>query len=223
MAAPEQTGRLVRVVDHGPDTRSLILRPPDRLDFRPGQFISCLLPVGDERLTRPYSIASNPGEDDLEICLDRVGTGSAYLLGLPIGTEVVFTGPWGTFALDRAPAVEAVFIADGTGIAPIRPMLHRVITSGPTHPLRLVHAQRPGGSPLYRAELQALARAQPLLTIDYVDSAALHDIVARRWVDADGERGRCFFICGVGDIVPTLRDRLRAAGYERRAVRYERW
>jgi CDP-4-dehydro-6-deoxyglucose reductase len=223
MAASEQRGRLVRVLDHDPETRSLFLRPPARLDFRPGQFISCLLPVGGERLTRPYTIASNPGEDDFEICLDRVGIGSAYLLGLPIGAEVTFTGPWGTFVLDRAPDSEAVFIADGTGIAPIRPMLHRAVTSGPTRPLRLVHATRPGESPLYRPELQALARAQPLLTLDYVANAELCDIVVRRWIDADAERGRRFFICGVGDIVPTLRDHLRAAGYERRAVQYERW
>jgi ferredoxin-NADP reductase len=223
MAAPEQRGRLVRVIDHDPETRSLFIRPPAPLDFRPGQFVSCLLPVGSERLTRPYTIASNPGEDDLEICLDRVGAGSTHLLGLPIGAEVTFTGPWGTFVLDRAPDSETVFIAAGTGIAPIRPMLHRAATSGPTRPLRLVHATRPGESSLYRSELHALARAQPLLTLDYVASAELQEIVVRRWIEGDAERERRFFICGVGDIVPTLRDRLRAAGYERRAVQYERW
>lgn len=223
MAAPEQRGRLTRVVDHDTETRSLFLRPDGRLAFRPGQFISCLLPVGGERLTRPYSIASNPGEDDLEICLDRVGAGSAYLLGLAVGAEVAFTGPWGTFVLDRAPETEAVFIADGTGIAPIRPMLHRAVTSGPTRPLRLVHRTRPGARPLYRAELEALARDQPLLSLEYVASGELRDAVTRRWIDTDAERGRRFFICGVGDIVPTLRDLLRAAGYERRSVQYERW
>jgi ferredoxin-NADP reductase len=223
MAAPEQRGRLVRVVDHDSETRSLFLRPERRLDFRPGQFISCLLPVGGERLTRPYSIASNPGEDDLEICLNRVGAGSAYVLGLTVGADVSFTGPWGTFVLDEAPATETVFVADGTGIAPIRPMLHRAVTSGPTHPLRLVHATRPGERPLYRTELKTLARGQPLLTLEYVTSAELRDVVAHHWIDADAERGRRFFICGVGDIVPTLRDLLRAAGYERRSVQYERW
>jgi len=30
-------------------------------------------------------------------------------------------------------------------------------------------------------------------------------------------------ICGVGDIVPQLRDLLRRAGYERRTVQYEKW
>jgi ferredoxin-NADP reductase len=223
MAAPEQRARLVRVIDHDAETRSLFLRPEHRLDFRPGQFISCLLPVGGERLTRPYSLASNPGEADLEICLDRVGAGSSYLLGLTVGAEVTFTGPWGTFVLDEAPAAEAIFIADGTGIAPIRPMLHRAITCGAKLPLHLVHANPPGKQGPYRAELETLAREQPRFRLEYAASADLPAVVMRRWIDGDRERGRCFFICGVGDIVRTLRDLLRGAGYERRSVQYERW
>src|SRR6185295_14662094 len=98
------------------------------MPFRPGQFVSCLLPVGGERLTRPYSIASSPETSHrLELLLNLVpdGPGSHHLFALPMGGAVQLTGPWGTFALDRAPEAEAVFIADGTGIAPIRPMLHR--------------------------------------------------------------------------------------------------
>src|SRR5437870_13715101 len=116
--AVELDGRLAQVVDHGTDTRSFFLRLPAALDFRPGQFISCLLPVGGETLIRPYSIASSPEEDDLEICLNLVpgGLGSPYLLGLPAGAEVRFTGPWGTFVLDHAPEAEAIFVADGTAI-----------------------------------------------------------------------------------------------------------
>ena len=223
MAAPEQRARLVRVVDHDPETRSLFLRPEHRLDFRPGQFISSLLPVGNERLTRPYSLASNPEEDELELCLDRVGTGSAYLLGLTIGAELAFTGPWGTFVLDEPPSTEAIFIADGTGIAPVRPMLHRAIARGATHTLRLVHANAAGKHPLYRAELEELAKKQPRFTLEYAASIDLPAVVTRRWIDADAERRRCFFICGVGEIVRTLRDLLRGAGYERRSVQYERW
>src|SRR5438132_14400294 len=116
--AIEYEARLVRFVEQEADTRALFLRQTTapRIAFRPGQFISCLLPVGGETLIRPYSLASSPEEDDLEICLNLVpgGLASPYLLGLPVGAEVRFTGPWGTFVLDRAPETEAVFIADGT-------------------------------------------------------------------------------------------------------------
>src|SRR5437879_3017621 len=142
MAAAEYEAHLVRVVEQGADTRSLYLRQTTgpRIAFRPGQFISCLLPVGGETLIRPYSLASDPEHEDMEICLNLVpgGRGSPYLLGLPVGASVRFTGPWGTFVLDRAPEVESVFIADGTGVAPIRPMLRRALATTPRHPIRLL-------------------------------------------------------------------------------------
>jgi ferredoxin-NADP reductase len=220
--AVEQEGRVARVVEHTPDTRSLFLRAP-RLGHRPGQFVSCLLSIDGETLIRPYSIASDPEDDDLEICLDRVpgGRGSAWLLGLAPGATVRFTGPWGTFVLDRAPDAEAVFVADGTGIAPIRPMVRRALATATRHPVRLLHGA--DGPALYGDEMARLARDHPSFRVETVPRATLADAVARRWVDADADRTRRFFVCGVGAIVPTLRDLLRGAGYERRAVQYEKW
>src|SRR5437899_1088556 len=186
MAAPELAARLERIVDHGAETRAFFLRLPTPLAFRPGQFISCLLPVGEERLIRPYSIASSPEEGDcLELVVDRVpgGPGSHYLFDLQIGATLHFTGPWGTFTLDRAPEGEAVFIADGTGIAPIRPMLRRALASAPTPPLRLLHASH--SLPLYHEELLRLARMNPAFTVDYVESGNLLTAVRRRWIESD--------------------------------------
>jgi ferredoxin-NADP reductase len=227
MAAPEREARVARVVEHDPETRSLVLRVAagERLAFVPGQFISCLLPIGGEQLIRPYSLASDPEDEELEIVLNLVpgGRGSAYLLDLRPGATLRFTGPWGTFTLDRAPAAEAVFVADGTGIAPIRPMLHRALRTPPTHPLRLLHATERPDRRLWADELAALVRAHPRFSVEHVASADLRSEVTQRFVDADADRSRRFWICGVGAIVPALRDLLRGAGYERRAVQYEKW
>jgi len=224
--AVELEGRLEDVVDHGADTRSLFLGLPVPLDFRPGQFISCQLPVGGETLIRPYSIASSPEESTrLELLLNLVpgGPGSHHLFGLPRRASVHFTGPWGTFVLERAPAAETVFIADGTGIAPIRPMLRRALATATGHRLQLLAAAATPARVLYRAELDALMRDHRDFGWDHVASDALEDEVTRRYVARDADRSRRFFICGVGAIVPTLRDLLRRAGYERRAVQYEKW
>jgi ferredoxin-NADP reductase len=225
--AVEYTAELVRSVEQGADTRSLHLRQTTgpRIAFRPGQFISCLLPIGGETLIRPYSLTSDPEDEDLEICLNLVpgGRGSRYLLGLPVGATVRFTGPWGTFTLDQAPEGEVVFIADGTGIAPIRPMLHRALATTPRHSIRLLCGIWPDSGLPYHAELVVLAREHSALDFDAVPSTALRDEVRRRWVDGDVERRRSFYICGVGQLVPELRDLLRRTGYERRAVQYEKW
>jgi len=220
--AVEHTARLERVLEHGPASRSLFLRLATPLHFLPGQFISCLLPVGDAVLTRPYSIASDPESPELlELVVDLVpdGPGSHHLFSLTPGAAIRYTGPWGTFTLEEAPSAETVFIADGSGIAPIRPMLHRALATA-VRPVTLLHG-RPEGAPLlFAAELST---PHPGYTLYTPRSSELLAETERRYLAADTERGRQFYVCGVGAIVHTLRDRLRAGGYPRHAVRYEKW
>jgi ferredoxin-NADP reductase len=220
--AIEHTARLDGVVEYGAATRALILRLATPLAFLPGQFISCLLPVGNGVLTRPYSIASDPDSADrLEVVIDRVpnGPGSAYLFSLVPGDAIRYTGPWGTFTLEEAPRTEAVFIADGTGIAPIRPMIHRALATA-VRPVTLLYG-RPDGAPLLFADELAVPR--PNYTPVVMPSPSLLDETKHRYVTADADRERHFYVCGVGPIVYALRDLLRGSGYARQAVRYEKW
>ena len=222
-----------RIVEIAPATRSFFLRLAEhsRFAFTPGQFISCMLPVAGQTMIRPYSIASNPEEAGvLEICLNLVpgGPGSGYLFGLGVGARVRFTGPWGTFTLAQPPDAECVFIADGTGIAPIRPMLRRALASGSPpggalRALRLHYAASSTQHLLYAAEFETAARAHSHFTFTPLVGGSLLEAVERCYVAADEDRTRHFYICGVGDIVPQLRDLLRRAEYERRAVHYEKW
>jgi ferredoxin-NADP reductase len=229
---------LERVFSHTSDTRSLFLRLPEgqRLNFKPGQFISLLLPVAGEILTRPYSIASSPEDGNLlEICLNLVpnGPGSHYLFARGLGEVLRFTGPWGTFVLDTLPEAECVFIADSTGIAPIRPMIHRAFASAPRFPVLLLYSTRQENELLYHEEWLTLAKESPcfvfasLLTTPANGKDGVHGSlltsVQSRFITQDNDRSRHFYICGVGPRVTQLRDLLRRAGYQRRAVQYEKW
>ncbi len=232
------TARIERIFEHNADTRSLFLRIVDGASFSfiPGQFISLTLPLKDETIVRPYSIASSPEDGQpLEICLNLVpgGAGSRYLFSLGIGERLSFTGPFGRFALDRAPDVETVFIADGAGIAPIRPMLRRALADERHPPMRLHYAAPTEEWLLYRREFEESAVTDSRFGFEPIlidpppgwadDSGRLIDHVERRYVKADNDRTRRFYVCGVGQPVFDLRDLLRGAGYERRAVQYERW
>jgi len=237
-APPDRRGqhraRVERIFDHNADTRSLFLAPEGgkRLHFIPGQFISISIPLGDETRTRAYSIASSPDEPGpIEICFNRVpgGRGVDWLFSRAVGDSIEFAGPFGTFTLDQAPAAEAVFIAEGTAIAPIRPMLKRVL-AGPARPaIHLLYGAPDDTHILYRDELEAPARDSSNVSFEAVimPQDALYDrireVVESRWVKRDADRNRSFFICGVGDGVIKLRDLLRTAGYDRRAVHYEKW
>lgn len=229
--------RVDRIHDHCADTRSLFLTMTACAlpRFLPGMFISIAIPLAGDTRVRPYTIASSPEDGEpFEICFNRVpgGAGAAWLFDRVVGDELNFTGPFGTFTLERAPAAETILIAEGTAIAPIRPMLRRALAGTPTHPIALLYAADRPEHLLYAGEFERMAAAHAEFHFETLigaghDSSALYarllDEARRRWVAADTDRSRQFYICGVGKGVLALRDLLRAAGYERRAVHYERW
>ena len=228
---------LTRSFEHHPGTESFFFRLPagDRLVFTPGQFISCELPVGDgPPLVRAYSLASSPEDDELEICVDLVagGPGSTHLFGLRPGAELAFTGPFGSFALAEPPPQPLVFVGEGTGIAPLRPMVRRALERGGGQPITVLQGARYDHELLYRDDFESWASRHPRLQWEPVllateaelgPIAALEELAIERFVRGDADRSRRFWICGVGPMAGRLRDALRAAGYERRAVRAEEW
>ncbi len=235
---PGRSARVERIFDHNADTRSLFLRlaAGSPANFIPGQFISISIPLADETRTRPYTIASSPEDGEpLEICFNRVpgGRGVDYLFERRPGDELVFSGPFGLFTIDQPPDAELIFIAVGTGVAPIRPMIRRLLLSGFRRGFHLLYGAHDEAHLLYRGELERWTREHRDFHLELTTSSAsaepaeIYDrvcaIVEQRWVNADTIRARHFYICGVGPGVLRIRDLLRASGYERRSVKYEQW
>src|SRR5579884_1380889 len=96
----------------------------EKLDFKPGQFVSFTEVLHDKKVTRAYSIASPPDGNRFELCLNRVQEGmfSPWLFAMKPGDEVEMKGPLGYFVV-RNPGRDVIFVATGTGIAPFRSML----------------------------------------------------------------------------------------------------
>src|SRR6185437_12933081 len=204
---PAYRVRVERIFDHNADTRSLFLRLMDggRLQFIPGQFISISLPLESGTRVRPYTIASSPEQTDaIEICFNDVpgGAGVRYLFGRRVGDELEFTGPFGAFTIDRAPAQECVFIAEGTAIAPIRPMIRRALRAEARPALSLLYAAPDSSHLLYREDIAEWSAAGVNFAALLAPAAELYDrLIAetqRRWIDADSDRTRHFYVCGVG-------------------------
>jgi len=162
------------VVDHVQDLThdvrelGLRLREPKDIRFKAGQFISFnLTPPGGERLViRPYSIASSPDESNrITLVFNRVpgGHGSTYLFNLKEGDSVSFEGPQGSFYL-RERARNVLFVATGTGIAPIRSMLSDLMNNGYSGAASLYWGLRNQRDVYYQQEFDALAVRYPNLS-----------------------------------------------------------
>jgi ferredoxin-NADP reductase len=123
------SARLVGSTELSDFTRHLEFDSPSlaRFGFVPGQWLSFKTQKPDgEEITRAYSIASPPREDNtFALCLNRVQDGfmSNFLCDMKVGQEICAQGPFGDFIL-RPPMRDTIFIATGTGIAPFRSMLH---------------------------------------------------------------------------------------------------
>jgi ferredoxin-NADP reductase len=94
----------------------------EAFDFVAGQFVSMVADDGNgKQQTRAYSIASAPAANRFDLCVNRVEGGffSNKLCDLEPGQDVQFHGPHGLFTL-REPLTDGIFIATGTGVAPMR-------------------------------------------------------------------------------------------------------
>ena len=114
-------------------------------------------------------------------------------------------------------------------IAPIRSMLRHVMAGGGKAPLHLMHAARNEEYLIYRNEFAEFARRHRSFIFEPVIASGSSDEryravaeKAERWI-LDQNRNRQIYLCGVGAAAFGLRDRFRKAGYDRRAVHYEKW
>lgn len=139
--------------------------------FKPGQFVSAVARDEDgKQQTRAYSIASACNGKRFDLCVNRVENGffSNYLADLsdlPVGGIVQLHGPHGYFTLHE-PITDSIFIATGTGIAPMRAYAQWLFPAdGPDRSqekdIWLVYGTRHESEIYYREEFEALAARHP--------------------------------------------------------------
>jgi ferredoxin-NADP reductase len=106
-------------------------------------------------------------------------------------------------------------------------MIHYSLSSAPRFPILLLYSARQESEWLYHEEWMTLAKRSPRFVFEPLltnpSNGSLLTYVESRFVNQDNDRSRHFYICAVGPQVTQLRDLLRRAGYQRRAVQYEKW
>ncbi len=114
------------------------LKTPDRMNFVPGHYVQVFTPVyegSEEEVYRAYSISSNPSDEgfvELIVRLAPNGICTTYMFEhLRVGDPVRINGPYGDFRLSDTDA-PIVFVAGGSGMAPIHSMLHEMVNTAST-------------------------------------------------------------------------------------------
>lgn len=171
MAIETFTAQVESVEDLTHDVRRLDLKliEPKAINFKPGQFVSFEMPDPQtgRLLTRAYSIASQPSQSGVITLLFNLvsgGPGSGFLFHLKAGEKTQFKGPAGHFYLRDDPNRELLFVASGTGIAPIRSMLLANAERSDPRPTTLFWGLRSQRDLYDQEELAELSRQNPTFT-----------------------------------------------------------
>lgn len=157
---------------------------------------------------------------------------SNYLCNLEEGAEIAFQGPFGNFIL-HPPPLDSVFIATGTGIAPFRSMLQWILAEGDRHQGRqlwLLFGARREQDLYYHAEFDQLAvnhdnfHFLPTLSRASDEWKGLRGYVQQHLGEIVGMRTDMHaYICGLAKMVKANRELLKTLGWDRTAIRYERY
>jgi len=181
---PCRVQKLERLAD---DVMALHLKLPanEKLVFLAGQFIEFLLKDGTRR---SFSMANAPHDAELlQLHVRHVvgGQFTDHVFGKMKERDILrFEGPLGTFFLREDSAKPIVFVASGTGFAPIKSIIEAAAQKGVSRPMTLYWGgRRP--KDLYMNALAEGWAAQGLLKYVPVISEALPE---------DGWSGRSGFV-----------------------------
>jgi ferredoxin-NADP reductase len=220
---------VVEVRDETDEIRTLVLDVPEWTGHRAGQSVDVRLTSESGYATqRPYSLASAPEDDRLELTVERMGDGevSPWLASeCRTGDRFELRGPGGrSFSWHVDDGGPLLLVAGGAGLVPLRAMLRHRLAQGSDLDTRLVLSVRSEEHDLYADERAAWEAAGVKVTVTFTRAGG-------RRVDADmlaaagphpDERPHVF-VCGPTAFVEAAATLLLRAGHEMDCVRTERF
>jgi NAD(P)H-flavin reductase len=223
---------LVDIVAITPRSRLLTVDlQGERFSFLAGQAV--MLAPHEDGEAKPYSIACSPervaatGQLELLIAIDDTDLSWARPAAL-----VNIEGPLGSFTFPDPPdGRRLLFVAGGTGIAPLRAMIDHALQAYPDRRLSVLYSVRRGDEFAFIDELRQHERAGRI---------ELHQTVTRdegsSWQGRRGRIGRkefeavvhapretLCFVCGPPAMVEESIAVLEALGVPPAAIRTEQW
>jgi ferredoxin-NADP reductase len=217
--------------------------------FDAGQ--AALIGIADRPERVPYSIASAPAETaasgllDFLIKVEPSGRWGHQFDRLEPGMTIGVRGPFGAFLFPARPRESRfLFIAGGTGIAPIRAMIRQALAGGQTGAMKLLYSAKTTDDFAYLPELGEMAIEHGLdlrlyVTRGSADGGQMEMTATRLGVDlSKAGRGRVglaqlaplvddpetlCFVCGPESMVADVPPMLQQLGIDRSRIKVEEW
>jgi glycine betaine catabolism B len=205
--------------------------------FKAGQYLSLKVEIGNQVVSRPYSISSAPSvaEQYYELTIARKEGGfvseQVWNSWKP-GVEISATGPHGNFYYNPLrDQPDLIALAGGCGITPFRSMISEMLEIGEPRKMILIYGSRTEKDIIFREELEELSRQHPeqlqLVHVlsepsaqwpgykGFISSDLLKAVIKDQFLSFS------YFLCGPPEMYTFCFKSLSELGILRRLIRYE--
>lgn len=225
-----QVLELIGIADEASQVKTFTFRSDNQTWFRyrPGQFLTLELPVGDEPILRSYTLSSSPSRPfsiavTVKAQPDSIGTRWMFE-NLEVGDRIKAYGPAGAFSHHDHPAAKYLFLSAGSGITPMMSMLRWFSDCAPWTDVAFVNCARRPEEVIFRKELELIGNRMPGLSLDFLveDRSGIEKSFGHRGrIDAKllpllvaDFPDREIFCCGPEPFMCSVRAMLEGAGFD---------
>jgi ferredoxin-NADP reductase len=218
------------------DVKHFVIKTNKDFLFKPGQFISIILNIDGKEIRRPYSIASAPYPNSLELCIKILPNGKATptIDELKEGDEIEIIGPMGRFTLhESSEKKDLILISTGTGITPFRSLANHLLKKEKEsifkNKITLITGYRYEENCLYEPEFKKLEKNH--------SNFSYHGILSRpRDSQPNQEKGHVqllvekhinpnahYYLCGLTPMIDSVRELLKEKGIKKEQIFFEKY
>ena len=229
------------VVEETHDTRTFKLKLAHPLPFIAGQFVMLSLAEGSHadnpRSARAYSIASSPlhqDEIELVIRINPQGFLTPLLFESKVGDAFRIKGPYGKFTFKDGDGNDLVFIAAGSGIAPLIGIIKYIVDTKIRARMSLLYTDKTEKDLIARTlfeDYEREGKVKLLLSLTREtntkwkgERGRIDEIkIAKVLKSQDTIKNKLFYICGPPAMVNDTIEILRKQGVTPAQIRTEKY
>ena len=223
------TGKLqvARIFQETPTVKTFRMVAPDRrrlpFTFKPGQFVTLALPIGDREVRRTYTVSSPPTRTSyIEVTVKRDGAASGYLHDqVHEGDQIEVQALSGSFTFTGAESEGVVLIGGGVGVTPMMSVLRSLLDAAWEHDIWMVFSVRTPRDIIFEKELAYLQERHPNFHLQVI----VEDAAGTGWQGLTGRVAagqlqafvpelarRRVYLCGPAPMMDTVRATLHGLG-----------
>lgn len=218
------------IIQETHNVRTYVFQTEDKrwFHYKPGQFITLELPVGEEKLLRTYTIVTSPSRPmsiavTIKAQVNSIGTQWIFD-HINVGDALKAYGPNGSFTFIDQPADKYLFISAGSGITPMMSMTRWLYDEGGTMNVNFISCIATPEDILYQNELERMAKRSHDMQVTWVCEK---DDEPNSWTGYRGRfnklilslaapdyQERDVYCCGPEPFMRAVREALDASGYD---------